>query len=118
VGALAAVNAFGAVVDEDGRTIAGQIPPPDAVPRWPGTNTVLGVLATDAALTKERALLLAGAGHGGLATALSPAHTMWDGDTVFTLATGRIEAPQPALQRMAVDAMAEAIRRAVHPAEV
>ena len=79
--------------------------------------TVLGVVATDAGLSKERAHLLAVAAHDGLARAVSPAHTMWDGDTVFTLATGGTEAPQPALERMAEVALAEAIRRAVRPAE-
>ncbi|MGH2675597.1 MAG: P1 family peptidase [Actinomycetota bacterium] len=117
VGALAAVNPFGAVVDDDGRPIAGRVPPPDAVPAWPGANTVLAVVATDAALSKDRARLLAAAAHGGLARAVSPAHTMWDGDTVFTLATGTIEASQPPLERMAGDVLAEAIRRAVHPAD-
>jgi putative pantetheine hydrolase len=71
------------------------------------------VVATDARLTKERAHLLAIAAHDGLARAVRPAHTMWDGDTIFTLATGRTEAPQPILERMAEQALAESIRRAV-----
>jgi L-aminopeptidase/D-esterase-like protein len=110
---LAVVNAFGAVVDEDGRPLAGEIPPPGAVPAWPGTNTVLGVVATNAALTKEGCRELAAAAHAGLARAVRPAHTMWDGDTVFTLATGQVEAPSDTLERMAGDALAGAIRRAV-----
>lgn len=117
VGALAVVNAYGAVVDDDGRPVAGEVPDPDAAPAWPGTSTVLGVVATDAGLSKERAHLLAVAAHDGLARAVSPAHTMWDGDTVFTLATGATQAPQRALERMARGALAEAIRRAVRPAE-
>jgi len=117
VGALAVVNAYGAVVDDDGRPVAGEVPDPDAAPAWPGTSTVLGVVATDAGLSKERAHLLAVAAHDGLARAVSPAHTMWDGDTVFTLATGATQAPQRALERMAQVALAEAIRRAVRPAE-
>jgi L-aminopeptidase/D-esterase-like protein len=116
VAALAVANPFGAVVDEDGSPIAGRIPDPDAVPPWPGANTVLGVVATDARLSKQEAHRLAGAAHAGLAKAVRPAHTMWDGDTVFTLATGRTEAPQPELERMAEEALAEAIRRAVSPA--
>lgn len=115
VGALAVVNAYGAVVDDDGRPVAGEVPDPDAAPAWPGTSTVLGVVATDAGLSKERAHLLAVAAHDGLARAVRPAHTMWDGDTVFTLATGGTDAPQPALERMAEVALAEAIRRAVRP---
>ncbi|HYZ10989.1 MAG TPA: P1 family peptidase [Actinomycetota bacterium] len=113
VWALAVVNAFGAIVDEDGRPLAGEVPPPDAVPVWPGANTVLGVVATDAVLTKRGCWDLAAAGHAGLARAVRPAHTMWDGDTVFTLATGQAEAPPEAVERIAGDAMAEAIRRAV-----
>jgi L-aminopeptidase/D-esterase-like protein len=113
VWALAVVNAFGAVVDEDGRPLAGEIPPADAVPAWSGPNTVLGVVATDAILTRQGCRDLAAAGHAGLASAVRPAHTMWDGDTVFTLATGQAEAPPDVVERMAGDAMAGAIRRAV-----
>ena len=113
VWALAVVNAFGAVVDEDGRPLAGAVPPPDAVPAWPVANTVLGVVATDAGLTKQGCRDLAAAGHDGLARAVRPAHTMWDGDTVFSLATGQAEAPPDVVERMAGDVMARAIRQAV-----
>jgi L-aminopeptidase/D-esterase-like protein len=115
VGALAAVNAFGAVVDEQGEPLAGRIPEPEAAAPWPGTSTTIAVVATDARLSRERAHLLATAAHDGLARAVRPAHTMWDGDTVFTLATGRTDAPQPTVERMAEEALAEAIRRAVRP---
>jgi L-aminopeptidase/D-esterase-like protein len=111
VGALAVVNAFGAVVDDDGEPIAGRVPERDAPPRWPA-NTVLGVVATDARLGKKRAHALAGSAHAGLARAVKPAHTMWDGDTVFTLATGRTDS-RGDLDRMAEEALAQAIRRAV-----
>ena len=119
VGALAVVNPFGAVVDSEGRPIAGEVPPEESYRRpgpWPGgqpTNTTIAVVATDARLSRERAHLLAIAAHDGLAGAVRPAHTMWDGDTVFTLATGRAEAPLPAVERMAERVLAEAIRRAV-----
>jgi L-aminopeptidase/D-esterase-like protein len=113
VWALAVVNAFGAVVDEDGRPLAGEIPSPGTVPAWPGANTVLGVVATNAELTKEGCQDLAAAAHAGLARAVRPAHTMWDGDTVFTLATGQVEPPGDTFERMAGDALAGAIRRAV-----
>ena len=118
VAALAAVNAYGEVVADDGTPIAVALPGEGEAepPAWPGvagTSTTIAVVATDATLTKERANLLAIAAHDGLARAVRPAHTMWDGDTVFTLATGRTEAPQPALERMAEQALAEAIRRAV-----
>jgi L-aminopeptidase/D-esterase-like protein len=126
VGALAAVNAYGEVVADDGTPVAGALPgeageregdkgEPEP-PAWPGvagTATTIAVVATDARMTKERAHLLAIAAHDGLARAVRPAHTMWDGDTIFTLATGRTEAPQPTLEQMAEQALAEAIRRAV-----
>jgi L-aminopeptidase/D-esterase-like protein len=117
VAALAAVNAFGEIMDEDGEVLAGAAEGPESevISPWP-TNTTIAAVATDAALSRERAHLLAVAGHDGLARAVRPAHTMWDGDTVFTLATGRsgtTEAPQSVLERLAEDVVARAIRRAV-----
>jgi L-aminopeptidase/D-esterase-like protein len=125
VGAVAAVNAFGEVIGEDEGVIAGarpEQPGEEEQPRlgdWapPGTSTTLAVVATDAKLTKERAHLLARAAHDGIARAVRPAHTMVDGDTIFTLATGRTEVPQVMLERMAEAVLAEAIRRAVRLAE-
>jgi len=120
VGALAAVNALGEIVDADGNPIAGsrapgrdQDPPP---PGQPG-NTTLVVVATNATLTKERAHLLAQAAHEGISTAVRPAHTIWDGDTVFTLATDRVGADQRIVEALAVRATSEAIRRAVLAAD-
>jgi L-aminopeptidase/D-esterase-like protein len=84
--------------------------------RWPGANTTLAVVATNAALSKERAQLLAQAGNEGLSLAVTPAHTMWDGDTVFAVATGEVGAPQRDLEAMASRAVAEAIRRGVRAA--
>ena len=62
-------------------------------------------------LSKERAQLLAQAGSEGVSLAVTPAHTMWDGDTVFAIATGEVDAPQRDLEAMASRAVAEAIRR-------
>jgi L-aminopeptidase/D-esterase-like protein len=117
VAALAAVNAFGEILDEDGEVLAGAAEGPEGevVSPW-HPNTTIAAVATDAALSRERAHLLAVAAHDGLARAVRPAHTMWDGDTVFTLATGRsgtTEAPQSVLERLAEDVVARAIRRAV-----
>jgi L-aminopeptidase/D-esterase-like protein len=109
------VNAFGEIVDDDGNVLVGALPGPEEDeirPPWPATSTTLVVVATDARLTKERAHLLAIAAHDGLARAIRPAHTMWDGDTIFTLATGTSDAAQPVLERLAEDLVAEAIRRA------
>jgi L-aminopeptidase/D-esterase-like protein len=62
----------------------------------PARNTTIGVIATDAALTKVQALKVAQMAHDGLARSIRPAHTMFDGDTLFCMATGRrplLEAP-------------------------
>jgi L-aminopeptidase/D-esterase-like protein len=118
VGALAAVNAVGEVLDDQDRPIARNRGPQDAEPGvWPGANTTLVVVATNAALSKERANLLARAAHDGLSRAVRPAHTIWDGDTAFSLATGQVEADQRTIEAMAEVAVAEAIRRGVLTAE-
>jgi L-aminopeptidase/D-esterase-like protein len=106
VGALAAVNAAGQAVDfTTGRPFAAdhEVDGEFGV-RWPdrpgsvppaGTdlNTTIGVVACDAALSKAEARRLAVAAQDGLARAVRPAHTMFDGDTVFALATGARELP-------------------------
>ncbi len=115
VGALVAVNALGEVVDEDGSVIAGARGEPgegEGAPPCP-TNTTIGVLATNARLSKERAHLLALAAHDGLERAIRPCHTIFDGDTVFTLATGGVEADQRLLEELAERVVAEAVRRGV-----
>ncbi|MDR2877240.1 MAG: P1 family peptidase [Chromatiales bacterium] len=108
VGALIAVNALGDVVDPASGTpiagaldgdrkmlcntvsalLAGEAP----LLGLSGTNTTIGVIATDAPLSKAQAKRLAGAGHDGLARAVRPVHTMSDGDTLFALATGKAHA--------------------------
>jgi L-aminopeptidase/D-esterase-like protein len=119
VGALVALNAVGEVLDESGEVLAGARPVPGREePQLPfGANTTIAVVATNARLSRERAHFLAMATHEGMDVALRPAHTMWDGDTVFSLATGEAAAPgQQELEQMAVHTMAEAIRRAVRQA--
>ena len=123
VGALFAVNAVGEVLGEDGEVVAGARPaeraeeePGEAAVPWPHgpvTNTIIGVVATNARLSKERAHLLAGSAHDAVAGVVRPAHTIWDGDTVFTLATGQEDAPQDLLERLVERAVAESIRRGV-----
>ena len=65
---------------------------------WPpaASNTTLAVVATDAELTKSECTRIAGAGHDGMARAISPIHTYTDGDVVFTLATGARPVPDGA----------------------
>jgi L-aminopeptidase/D-esterase-like protein len=120
VGAIAAANSVGFVTDENGGTIAANRSglPATAPPEiWgPGTATTLVVVATNATLNKQRAHLVSLAAHDGIAEAVSPSHTMWDGDTAFALATGRVEADQRAVEALARRAVAEAIRRAVRTA--
>ena len=123
VGALFAVNAVGEVLGEDGEVVAGARPgeageeePGQAAVPWPlgpVTNTIIGVVATNARLSKERAHLLAGSVHDAVSGVVRPAHTIWDGDTVFTLATGQVDAPQDLLEQMADEAVGESIRRGV-----
>ncbi len=131
VAALMAVNAFGDVVDEAGRVIAGLRPPAGADFRdtlgflcssgaagmpWPGGATVIGAVATNARLTKEQANKVAQMAHDGLARAVRPAHTMFDGDTIFALATGQVSASATLVGALAAEVTAEAIRRAARRA--
>lgn len=141
VAALAAVNAAGDVLDPasgqvvagartpDGRRLAdtrallrtGGLLPRRSGPPRSGGNTTLGVVATDAALTKSQATKVAQMAHDGLARAISPAHTPWDGDTVFALATGVRAEPVDDAQlvvigALAAEAMADAIVRAARQA--
>ena len=113
VGAIVAVNALGEVIDDAGAVLVGSSIPPqtEAVPEGGGTNTTLVIVATNATLSKERANLLSQAAHDGIERAIRPAHTLWDGDTAFTLATGSVPADQRQLERLAIDVVAEAIRR-------
>lgn len=137
VGALVAVNALGEVVDPDtGRIVAGVrnesggfIPTLDVLksvaeaPLVSPTNTTLGVVATNATLTKAEANRLAQMAHSGLARTIRPAYTMGDGDTVFALALGQEEAPTQGalglslLGAMAAEVVAQAVLRAVRQAE-
>ena len=83
-----------------------------------GTNTTIGVVATNATLTKAEATKVAQMAQDGLARAIYPAHTPTDGDTVFSLATGTYTeaAPVSTIGALAADVMAEAIVRAVRAA--
>jgi L-aminopeptidase/D-esterase-like protein len=132
VGALAVVNAFGDIRDpETNRLVAGARDAPDGV-RIVGAeseirrgirpggaaadSTTLGVVATDALLTREQACRLAGAAQVALARCLSPAHTLYDGDLVFALSTGRRKADPTQVEALAVEALTRAILRGVRAA--
>ena len=83
-----------------------------------GQNTTIGVIATNARLTKVQATKVAQMAHDGFARAIYPAHTMGDGDAIFALATGAIDNSDVSrIGALAADAMAEAIVRAVRAAK-
>jgi L-aminopeptidase/D-esterase-like protein len=83
-----------------------------------GMATTIGVIATDAALTKSQANKLATMAHDGLARTIHPAHTMADGDTLFALATGTSGRPgeMTVLGVMAAEVTAQAVLNAVRHA--
>jgi len=80
-------------------------------------NTVIGVVATNASLTKAQATKVAQMAHNGIARTIRPAHTMLDGDVIFALSTGAKKADVSAIGAFAAEAMAEAIIRAVKMAK-
>jgi len=128
VSAIVVVNAVGDVLDASGSVLAGARsgkggwcadedplrrlrlvrPPPSGM-----TNTTLAVVATNARLSKVDANRLAQRGHDGMARAVKPVHTSYDGDIVFGLATGSVDVPFDVVAEMAADVVAEAIRSAV-----
>ena len=122
VGALLAVNALGDVLDEQGQLLAGSSAPPGA-PRFPAAeipllppvleSTVIGCLVTDARLTKHEAARAADLAHSGIARAVSPAHTTYDGDALFLLCAQRVEASVDLVAHLGSLAVAQAIRAAV-----
>lgn len=142
VGALVAVNSFGAVVGADGRFFAGPAEidgefgglGPSRAPiepdHWPfakldplpRANTTLAVVATDVALTPAECKRVAIMAQDGLARAIRPVHAPFDGDVVFALSTGRIAPSEPRtlclarLGALAADTLARAIARGVFAA--
>jgi L-aminopeptidase/D-esterase-like protein len=133
VAALVVVNSVGDVVDPATGAVVAGVRTPDGraladarrllrtdrvnTPR-PGENTTIGVIATNARLTKVQATKVAQMAHDGLARAIYPAHTMGDGDTIFALATGAVaNSDVSRIGALGADVMAEAIVRAVRAAE-
>ena len=132
VGALVVCNALGDVRDPaTGVLLAGTREAPDslaladtaeqlrrgATPRLDaGTNTTLGIVATNAKLSKPQARKLAQLAQHGFVKGLSPAHTLYDGDTVFAVSTGSHTADPIQLGIVAADLMAESLGAAVKAA--
>lgn len=137
VGAIVAVNAVGDVIDPttgkliagartaDGKklagTMAGILRGEALPPMLGGTNTTIGLVATDAKLDKAQAQKVAEMAQDGLARAINPAHTMFDGDTIFAVATGKTTSTNPAnvtlIGALAAEAMSQAIVRAIRTAK-
>jgi L-aminopeptidase/D-esterase-like protein len=125
IGAIVAVNAIGDVVDpKSGTKIAGlrsgttleamkTLLAQSAAP----SNTVIGAVATNARLNKAQVTKVAQMTQDGLARAIHPAHTMLDGDTVFALATGEVQADVSMVGAFAAEVMAQAIVRAARMAQ-
>jgi L-aminopeptidase/D-esterase-like protein len=105
VAALAVVNAWG-----DAFQPGSTVPPAAVTPPFPVENTTLAVVATNARLAKLDCLLVAQSGHDGLARALEPAHTAFDGDAVVAAATGAVEADLGRVRVLAARAVEAAIR--------
>ena len=133
VGALVAVNCLGGVVDpltgeklagplnDDGRTMADteEIMIRSFAEKKDlfSGNTTIGVVATNAALTKAQAAKFASMAQNGYARTMRPAHSMVDGDTIFALATGGIEADLSVVGLLAARVMERAVIAAVKSAE-
>jgi L-aminopeptidase/D-esterase-like protein len=133
VGAIVAVNCNGDVLDPDtGGTLAGTLSPDNS--RIAGarnllltpvseyqegfpTNTTIGVVATNAALSKATAKRVAMMAHDGYARAIQPVHTLGDCDVIFCLGAGSLEADINRVGALAAWAMAQAIVNAVEAAE-
>ncbi len=133
VAAAVVVNAVGDIIDPaSGKIVAGARNADDSgfadlrkvlrqggetAQPLPVENTTIGVVATNAPLTKAQATKVAQMAQNGIARTTYPAHTMVDGDTVFSLATGdwNGEVDVTTIGALAADAMAEAVLRAVRP---
>lgn len=130
VGAIIAVNAMGDVVDyKTGKILAGarapdgkslldtmaQIVKGENTAARIGTNSTIGVVATNAALNKDQATKLAQMAHDGLARSINPVHTAFDGDTIFAVATGTSRVPPDitVIGSVAAEAIARAVKKAV-----
>jgi L-aminopeptidase/D-esterase-like protein len=122
VGAIAVVNALGDVIDPRTGTIIAGARSEDgfadtlsvmrqfqAKSATSTSNTVIGVVATNAKLSKEEANKVAQMAQDGLARTIRPAHTMYDGDTIFALSTGDVKADVNLIGAFAAEMFAEAI---------
>jgi L-aminopeptidase/D-esterase-like protein len=133
IGAIVAVNCLGDVIDsETGKIIAGVLTEdkkgfantmsflrnfPQKTKDNFSKNTTIGVIATNAKLTKAGATKVAMMSQDGYARTINPAHTMFDGDTIFCMATGQVEAGANVVGAIAAEVMARAIVKAIKNTE-
>jgi len=131
VAALVAVNALGDVLDSAGAIVAGArslrgdhlvdsacaMRDVMSASLQPLSNTIIGVVATNGAFDVAQINVVASAAHDGLARAVRPAHTLFDGDTIFALSTGQVRAPIALVSQMAAEVTAFAIVNAIWMAE-
>ena len=133
VAALAVVNAFGDVVDpETGEIVAGARTAPDSLEfadaaalirrglvreRFGEPNTTIGVVVTNARLSREQAQKIAQIGQNGLARTIRPVHTLFDGDIVFVLARPEVAADLHTIGLLGQAALESAILNAVRQAD-
>ncbi|SNS79450.1 L-aminopeptidase/D-esterase [Anaerovirgula multivorans] len=129
VGALVAVNCLGDVIDpKTGKIVAGALTSDyqsfantesvmvqqySSKKNLFNGNTTIGVIVTNADLSKAQANKIASMTHNGYARTMRPAHTMVDGDTIFTMATNKVAAEINVVGLLAAKAMEEAVQRAI-----
>lgn len=132
VAAIFAVNALGDIIDHTTGKILASPRFPDDINRtstiellqrnysnkdFSSTNTTLGIVATNASLTKEQVNKIASMAHDGMARAINPSHTMYDGDTIFALSLGDKTGDITTIGAVAAELTSEAIKRAIIHAE-
>lgn len=135
VGAIVAVNAVGDVFEPSTNKLLAGVRTPDGKkllgtmeaimsgealpPVLGGTNTTIGVVAVDVQLDKAQCQKIAQMAHDGLARTINPVHTMYDGDTIFALSTGKsaVTVDVTLLGLLAAEVMAQAVNRAIRTAE-
>ncbi|MGI6511359.1 MAG: P1 family peptidase [Catenisphaera adipataccumulans] len=127
VGAIVAVNALGDIYDPvTGRKLAGQLSKEGTLDASsedtliamaeqlaPHANTTIGVILTNAQFDKTMLTKIAGMGHDGMARAIRPVHTMFDGDTLYALSGGHVPADVNVVGALAAKVTAQAIDHAV-----
>ncbi|MCL4495296.1 MAG: P1 family peptidase [Firmicutes bacterium] len=126
VAALIVVNAMGSILAEDGRILAGprssdghpQATTPALWEQNPGVltegeSTTIGAIITNGRLSKAELVRVCRMGHDGLARAIDPVHTPWDGDTLFAVSAGDCQSSPAMVGALAAHAVSLAIRRAV-----